>query len=179
MSDGHEFDEFADLLPAISLTREARDRLRKNEAAQRAETKRRGLPVEFVSVEALWLLQQGRCCCPNCGKLPLNPAAVGQEPDAPTIAHVYLRKRGGGHTIENVRLWRFACNAEMARTERHDTALGDRMAVDLTKKNAPEDTEPKPTRKIPSRLGGGKPEGYVSALSKNHPGYRKPAWGKR
>jgi hypothetical protein len=131
VAEGCEFDEFADQLldryPRMS--EKARARLRKNEAAQRSDTKTRGLPSEFVSVEALWLLQQGRCCCPNCDRMPMNPEGVGQEPDAPTIAHVYLRKRGGGHTIENVRLWRFACNQTMAATENADTARGDRMAV--------------------------------------------------
>lgn len=113
----------------VQLSPEALARLQKNERAQASETKRRGLPVEFVSVEALWLLQRGCCVCPSCKRTPMDPEGRGQEPDAPVIAHVFLRKRKGGHTIENVRLWRHACNAAMAATENRDTSLGDRMAV--------------------------------------------------
>ena len=120
--------------PFVPLSPEALKRLQKNERSQASETKRQGLPVEFVSVEALWILQRGRCACPNCGKLPMDQDAAAREPDAIVIAHVYYRKRGGGHTIENVRLWRHACNAAMAATENHDGAVGDRMAVDFTRK---------------------------------------------
>ena len=130
--------------PFVPLSPEALKRLQKNERSQASETKRQGLPVEFVSVEALWILQRGRCACPNCGKLPMDQDAAAREPDAIVIAHVYYRKRGGGHTIENVRLWRHACNAAMAAIENHDGAVGDRMAVDFTKRYSSE--PPKPSR---------------------------------
>jgi hypothetical protein len=126
------------LVPALST--HALARLKRNEAAQRAETKRRGLPAVFVSVEALWLLYAGKCCCSlvrgeaGCNFMAMDPEGVGQEPDAPVIAHVYLRKRRGGHDPENTRLWRHQCNQAFAAVERHDTALGDRMALDFTRK---------------------------------------------
>lgn len=119
------------------LSPEALKRLQKNERAQASETKRRGLPVEFVSVEALWLLQRGCCVCPNCDRTPMDPEGTGQEPDAPVIAHVFLRKRKGSHSIDNVRLWRHACNAAMAATEKRDTSKGDRMAVNWSRKDEP------------------------------------------
>lgn len=134
------------LRPFPMLSPEALKRLQKNERAQASKTKAQGLAVEFVSVEALWLLQRGCCVCPNCERTPMDPEGKGQEPDAPVIAHVFLRKRKGGHTIENVRLWRHACNAAMAATENRDTALGDRMAVNWTKKDEPELIETRPSR---------------------------------
>ena len=160
MADGSTF---------LRLSPEALARLQKNERAQASETKRRGLPVEFVSVEALWLLQRGCCVCPNCNRTPMDPDGKGQEPDAPVIAHVFLRKRKGGHTIENVRLWRHACNAAMAATEKRDTSKGDRMAVNWSAKDEPELIETRESRS---------PQKILSAGFRKPPGF-KHKWAKR
>ncbi len=139
----------------LRLSPEALARLQKNERAQASKTKEMGLPVEFVSVEALWLLQRGCCVCPNCNRTPMDPDGKGQEPDAPVIAHVFLRKRKGGHTIENVRLWRHACNAAMAATEKRDTSKGDRMAVNWSAKDEPELIETRESRSPQKILSAG------------------------
>lgn len=157
------------------LSPEALKRLQKNERAQASKTKEMGLPVEFVSVEALWLLQRGCCVCPNCNRTPMDPEGTGQEPDAPVIAHKFFRKRKGGHTIENVRLWRHQCNAAMAAVENSDSAKGDRMAVNWSRKDEPLiETRTSRSPKTWQR----KPDNYVSPLSKKYRDQVKARTGK-
>ena len=98
------------------------------EKRQRAETKKRGLPIEPVSVEALWLLQAGVCGCKaRCA--PLTPSARHGDPDAIVIGHQRPRSLQGGHTIANVRLQRADCNALVARQEKTDKARFDKFTV--------------------------------------------------
>ena len=90
-------------------------RLRVREREQRRQTKERGLPVEFINTEALWLLQAGVCGCKErCGAL--NPNAMHGEPDHIVIGHIYPRSLQGGHTIHNVFLQRADCNAFSAQS---------------------------------------------------------------
>ncbi len=154
------------------LSPEALKRLQKNERAQASKTKEMGLPVEFVSVEALWLLQRGCCVCPNCERTPMDPNGKGQEPDAPVIAHVFLRARKGAHSIDNVRLWRHQCNAAMAATEKRDTARGDRMQVDHSKKSEPliDTREGRDPKRIMSAGFQKRPEGFKHSWAKRRMG---------
>ena len=114
---------------------EALARLKEAEARQRNETKNRGLPAEFVSVEGLLLLQRN-----NCGRCnqPLDFLVRWdfEKPPAlyPVIAHKLLRKRAGGHVPSNVAIWHHGCNHQEASKEKTDTSKGDRMAVDFTRK---------------------------------------------
>jgi 5-methylcytosine-specific restriction endonuclease McrA len=159
---------------------EALARLKEAEARQRNETKKRGLPAEFVSVEGLLLLQRN-----NCGKCkqPLDFVVRWnvEKPPAryPVIAHKFLRKRGGGHTPSNVAIWHWGCNHQEAATEKRDTSKGDRMAVNWSAKDEPliEARESRSPQKILS-AGFRKPPGHVSALSKNSKNYRKRGFGK-
>lgn len=95
-----------------------RARLIKNEAAQRRQTVKRGLPALPCSPEALWMLQRGMCTCNECrGEVPLDPATA-------VIAHVFYRAGKGspGHVPANVAIWNKPCNAREARLE--TSALG-------------------------------------------------------
>ncbi len=97
-------------------------RLQQREKAHRAETKREyNKPAESVSVEGLYLLQNGCCVCPECkGKsVPLNPFAKTGAPDQIIFAHVIARsyKRSPGHTTKNVELWLNRCNQREAPSE--------------------------------------------------------------
>ena len=121
---------------APRLSEAALKRMKRIERAAFRETRKDGLPAEYVNVEAIWLLHGGLCCCdqvryPGCGRKTINPDATGDDPDAATLAHVEARRRrlGGGHSPENCRWWRYECNAAMAATENHDHGVGNRMAV--------------------------------------------------
>jgi len=127
------------------------------EKRQRAETKRRGLPIEPVSVEALWLLQTEVCgCSERCG--PLNPDARHGEPDAIVIGHQYARSLQGGHTIQNVRLQRADCNHLMAGIEKTAKAKRDKFTPTRNRL-----VEAKATRRKPPKIqnrGFQKPDGF-------------------
>lgn len=140
------------------LPAEEKARLNCNEAAQRRETKRRGLPALPVSPEGLWLVQRGMCTCNECrGDVPLE---VGDT----VIAHPHFRAGKGspGHVPTNVALWRKACNAREAPKETSALGRGRRLAVDLNRKVSE-----------PSRRKGSIPQPKVSPLSKKHRFYRK------
>ncbi|MEM6898425.1 MAG: hypothetical protein AAF583_01460 [Pseudomonadota bacterium] len=125
-----------------------RKRLAGRERAQRAETKRRGLPVEVVDVEHLWGLQRSKCGCDaRCG--PLNPFAEHGDPDAIVIGHQYARSLRGGHTINNVRLQRADCNQLAASTEKTAKAKRDRFVPNFAKRESTE--QPKSKSKFPKR----------------------------
>ena len=107
-------------------------RLEAAEARQRAETKRRGLPAQPVSVRALWALQAGLCGC-GCGN-PLDPEAEWRDPAnvAPgfvVIAHRLSRGSKGGHIVGNVWLDRWACNSRDAAPDAIGAATMKRFAV--------------------------------------------------
>ncbi len=109
-----------------------KERLKAREAAQRRETKKRGLPAWPVSVEGLWLVQRGMCTCPECaGQKPLNPFTEAGDDDRIVLAHVYFRAGKGspGHVPHNVALWPHKCNAREAGGETSALAKGNRMAV--------------------------------------------------
>lgn len=123
---------------ALPIPPEALKRLKEAEARQRNETKNRGLPAEFVSVEGLLLLQ--RNACGKCGE-PLDFLVQWnvEKPPAlyPVIAHKLLRKARGGHTPANVAIWHHGCNHQEAGKEKSDTSKGDRMAVNWSRKDEP------------------------------------------
>lgn len=129
-------------LPASELAR-----LKHREQAQRAETKRRGLPVEMISVEALWLLQRGVCGCKDrCGTL--NPVAQHGDDDHIIIGHLHARSLGGGHTIHNVFLQRAGCNHTAAALEKSAKAKRTKHIPDKARR---QNKSQGPKRKIPSR----------------------------
>lgn len=106
------------MTPWLSLPESERKRLIRNEAAQRRETAKRGLPALPISVEGLWLISRGMCTCNECrGLVPLDPATA-------VIAHVFYRAGKGspGHVPANVSLWNDACNRREAGLE--TSALG-------------------------------------------------------
>lgn len=110
------------------LPESERKRLETRERSQRAETKKRGLPVERISVEALWLLQGAVCGCEaRCA--PLNPHAVHGDPDHTVIGHVNGRSFNGGHLIRTVFLQRAECNAREAARENTERASRRRAAA--------------------------------------------------
>jgi len=126
-----------------------RERLRAREAAQRSETRNRGMRVEPVSVEGLWMLQRGICHChARCG--PLNPFAEPYAPDQTVIGHIDGRDFTQGHTIDTVRLQLASCNANDAKREATERASRKRAAMvrgmKLVKPDA-EQQEAKPNRK--------------------------------
>ncbi|WP_370372953.1 hypothetical protein [Henriciella pelagia] len=145
-----------------TLPEEEKARLTRNEAAQRRETAKRGLPAVPVSVEGLWLIQRGCCGCDECRcEVPL---VVGKI----VIAHRHFRGGVGspGHMPHNVQLWNEDCNKREAPLEVSAKAKGERMAVDLTR-----------TKADPKKSKWQKPK--VSPLSKDHWKYSKHKWPKR
>lgn len=112
------------MLKWADLPQKERDRLKKNEQANRHRARENGLPVVPVSVEALWLLQKGKCSCPVCDYK--KDLIIGDT----VIAHrKHLRSRTGspGHVPHNVELWRKDCNAKEAKQEKHDLHKFDRF----------------------------------------------------
>lgn len=138
-----------------------RARLIRNEAAQRRETAKRGLPALPCSPEALFMLQRGMCCCNECRGA--KPLIVGEI----VIAHVYFRAGKGspGHVPHNLSLWNDACNRREAGLETSALASGKRMAV--KKDRAGPKAEPR------RESGFSKPAGYVSPLSKASDQYKR------
>ena len=103
-------------------------RLKRNEARQRRQTEKRGLPALPISVEGLWLIQRGMCTCNDCrGEVPLEVGSI-------VIAHPHYRAGKGspGHVPTNVSLWLKRCNDREARKEMAALRRGRRLAVDLT-----------------------------------------------
>jgi hypothetical protein len=135
-------------------------KLKAAESRQRANTIKRGLKAEFVSVEGLLLLQRGKCQC-GCGEpLDLESAwdSATPPPGYPVIAHVFARGSGGGHLVGNVWLWRHACNAREAPSETRAIAKGKRMAVQINR--------PKPSpAKARAAMPGSKASRYKRKLN--------------
>lgn len=136
------------------LSEAQQKRLIRNEASNRRETAKRGLPAVPVSAEGLWLISQGMCHCNECrGTVPLDP-------DTAVIAHVYFRAGKGspGHVPHNLAIWNEVCNRREARLETSSLAKGKRLEI-----KKPIDTEPEvdrvkpklkskwPKRKFPSK----------------------------
>lgn len=128
----------------LAVPPEALERLRKAEASQRSETKRRGLPAEPVSVEGKLLLQRYLCGC-GCGA-PLDFASEWKPKDTPpgypVIAHRLARGSKGGHVVGNVFIDRWACNKRDASPDTSGAASVKRHTPDFTKKLlAPKDRD--------------------------------------
>lgn len=124
----------------LAIPPEALERLKEAEARQRAETKRRGLPAEPVSVEGKLLLQTRKgvilCGC-DCG-LPLDFNAEWSPKDTPpgfpVIAHRLSRGSRGGHVVGNVFIDRHACNKRDAGPDTTGAASVKRHTPDFTKR---------------------------------------------
>lgn len=140
-------------------------RLKQREQAQRAETKRRGLPSKPVSVEGLLLLQRG-LCAKSEKPLIFDEDHPDRASGKPVIAHVIDRtvKRCPGHVVGNVELWRHDANQAETKPENEARGLGRRHAVNkLLACDRPEN----PKSRWNGRGFPEKPEGY------------KYNWGKR
>ena len=156
------------MTPWLSLPESQRKRLIRNEAAQRRETQKRGLPALPVSPEGLWLISRGMCTCNECrGEVPLDPATA-------VIAHVFFRAGKGspGHVPANVALWRKECNAREAGLETSALGRGRRQTP---KRHSDEGADvhdadgvdrPSSSRVRAPSSKWRKPAGYVSPLSK-------------
>lgn len=148
-------------MTAPALPETALKRLEAREKTQRSQTKGmtykdRPLKVEQVSVLGLWLLQQAKCTC-GCGA-DLNPLAEHPNPESIVIAHVLLRSKGGGHTIQNVRLWPKRCNDREAALEKKAAGVGNRTGFSEDRKAAPKAEKAK--TKIQGRGFQKPPPGY-------------------
>ncbi|MEL7445590.1 MAG: hypothetical protein AAGK02_07230 [Pseudomonadota bacterium] len=141
-----------ELIPAEELTR-----LKAREVAHRKRARDKGLPVEPVNVEALLMLQNGKCR--KTGK-PLIFSASDTDRDAgkPIIAHEFPlgAKRSPGHVVGNVWLWRNDANQAEARIETSDIAHGKRVRGETCRPkqsipSRPNPWPPKGSRKLPSR----------------------------
>lgn len=144
-------------VPAAELKR-----LKEREQAQRNETKNRGLPVKFVSIEGLLLLQQGLCA--KTGKpLVFSDDDEDRADGKPVIAHVLDRtvKRCPGHVVGNVELWRHDANQAEAAEENRARGKARRMAIDLTRER------PKPEKRKRSQI---KSRGFDKSLRKKFNG---------
>lgn len=163
------------MTPWLSLPESERKRLVRNEAAQRRETAKRGLPALPCSPEALWMLQRGMCTCNECrGEKPL---VIGEI----VIAHVFFRAGKGspGHVPANVALWNKPCNAREAGLE--SSALG-RGRRQTPKRHSDEGVgaddadgvdRPSSSRVRAPSSKWRKPEGYVSPLSSKSKHYQR------
>lgn len=119
-----------------------RERLRAREAAQMAETRRRRMRVEPVSIEGLWLLQRGMCGCDErCA--PLNPFARPYADDQTIIGHIHGRDFTECHTIDSVRLQLASCNRKDAKREATERASRAKAEAIRGLKVVRETVEPK------------------------------------
>lgn len=103
-----------------------RERLHKNEVANRSRVRKKGLRAIPCSVEGLWLLQRGMCPCPKCDYK--KPLIIGKI----VIAHRDFTsgKGSAGHVPKNVELWNDDCNKEEAPKETHAYWKGKRFTPD-------------------------------------------------
>jgi len=112
------------MTPWLDLPETERQRLHKNEVANRSRARKDNLPAVPVSVEGLWLIQRGCCACDKCRcEVPLVAGNI-------IIAHrKHLKAKTGspGHMPHNVQLWSSECNAEEAKQEVSDSAKYDRF----------------------------------------------------
>lgn len=163
------------MIPWLSLPESERKRLIRNEAAQRRETAKRGLPALPISVEGLWLISRGMCTCNECrGEKPL---VIGEI----VIAHVFFRAGKGspGHVPANVSLWNDACNRREAGLETSALGRGRRQTPKRhSDEGAGADDADGVDRPSSSRVRAPsskwrKPEGYVSPLSKESKSYKR------
>lgn len=150
-----------------------RARLIRNEAAQRRETAKRGLPALPCAPEALWLLQRGMCTCNECrGEVALVPGEI-------VIAHVYFRAGKGspGHVPANLALWNDACNRREAGLETSALGRGRRMTPKRPSGEAvkADCAAPSPKRRKMQSPGFQKRTG-PSSLSSNNRNYVKRKW---
>jgi hypothetical protein len=130
-----------------------RERLRAREAAQRSETRNRGMKVEPVSVEGLWMLQRGMCGCDErCA--PLNPFAKPYADDQTIIGHIDGRHFTECHTIDSVRLQLASCNRKDAGREATERASRKKAAAVRGLKEVVEVDHDRPEQK--SRWGSQK-----------------------
>ncbi len=109
----------------IDVPASEQSRLQRNEKRQRYKTRRMGLPAQPVSVESLWLTQNGMCVCNECrGHVPLEIRDT-------VIAHEYFRagRNSPGHVPTNVSLWLSACNSREAVKEKAALRKAHRMRV--------------------------------------------------
>lgn len=164
------------------------DRLKKAMKRQQSETDKRGLPAEHIDAEALLILQGFTCKC-GCGQaldLTSEWDAENPPPGYPVVAHEFYRrgKNSPGHVLGNVYWWRHECNAREAAKENVARGRGNRMAVRRSGEDAEAQDEagdgyPAVSRVSASSPKRRKPAGYVSPLSKHHPAYRKPKFGRK
>ena len=137
------------------------------EKRQRAETKRRGLKAEAVDVVALFEAQGGNCGC-GCG-YPLDVASAWDAQRPPpgyaVIGHSLARASRGEHTVENVSLWRHACNRLAGHRE-----TGEAASV---KRFTPVKGRPK-KGSIPQRKDGGWPAKGSQKIKSRNDLRRKP-----
>jgi hypothetical protein len=123
----------------LPISAEALARLKRAEARQRNETKKRGLTAVPVSIEGLLLIQRFRCGCP-CGELLdfVTPWDEAKPPESyPVIAHVLARGSRGDHTPRNVQIHRWICNKRDASPDTSGAASVKRHTPDLSRKEAP------------------------------------------
>lgn len=124
-----------------------RKRLHRNEVSNRSRVRAKELPVLPVSVEGLWMIQQGMCSCKVCNYE--KPLIIGEI----VIAHPDFTsgKNSPGHTPKNVELWNAACNKREAPKETSGFHKGNRFKPDCV--SISEKRERKTTRKakIPAR----------------------------
>ena len=144
-------------IPWSKVPEHERERLRAREAAQRSETRSRGMRVEPVSVEGLWILQRGICSCHDrCG--PLNPFAKPYADDQTVIGHIDGRHFTECHTIDSVRLQLASCNRKDAAREATERASrakaeairGLKVVRETVEKAKPKTKWPK-SRKLPTK----------------------------
>jgi len=103
----------------------------------------RGAPAdgaERIDLGAVWAAARGRCAL--CGfDVPAPGAEVADPREVATLDHVAPVSRGGSHTLGNVRLAHFGCNArrgapdvaerEPGADDCGDLASGDVGALDV------------------------------------------------
>ena len=137
-------------IPWSKVPEHERERLRAREAAQRSETRNRGMRVEAVSVEGLWMLQRGMCGCDErCA--PLNPFAKPYADDQTIIGHIDGRHFTECHTIDSVRLQLASCNRKDAGREATERASRKRAEAVRWLKTEP---KPKPKSKFKRKMDG-------------------------
>jgi len=120
-----------------------RDRLHKNEVANRSRSRKAELPTFPVPVEGLWIVQRGMCACRECNYS--KPLIIGRIVIAHR-KHLKSRTTSPGHVAHNVELWNDTCNDREAGQEKHDLHKYDRFeakSVSISEKRDRKSDKPK------------------------------------
>lgn len=134
-------------------------------------------PLSKWEFATLFLKQEGKCA--SCGER-LEKGKVRDE-------HLHALSLGGGNELTNRALWCLDCTKPKNASDRAADAKGKRIRGEtcagpkrqIISRGFQKQALLSPKDDRVSKAPGSITTAGVSALSKKHPGYRKPSWGRK